>query len=233
MTRRSSVLVQNCASKRNDVGAGSWVNRRQILANVMLNSDASFLICPELYSLQRPWMTKALASKYAYAGHREGRVLYYRRGRWETGPGFFWRNLLWGTRKPLVVDSFRSLANGSWLTVSGWHTTWEPTAEGTRRRRIEVAAGIRYVKSLGLPGRKIYAGDFNSPADSTTRRDDVEPEFEAFGYHDLEDDHEARNGPGYYHLDRAFAGVGVKGERIVVQRHAGSDHPATLVQFSY
>lgn len=230
---RSSVLVQNCASKRSDVGAGSWAKRRQILANVILNSDASFVVCPELYSEQRPWMVEALASKYALAGYREGRVLFYRRGRWQTAPGFFWKDLLWGDSKPALVDSFKSLVNGSWLTVSAWHTTWNTDAEGSRRRRIETATGIKWIKSLKLPGRKIYAGDFNAPADATTRIDDVEPVFEAYGYHDLEDDHEVRNGPGYYHLDRVFAGEGVKGESITVTRHQGSDHPATLVEFSY
>lgn len=229
----SSLFIQNCASQRSDVGAGSWGARRQILADVMLASDASFLICPELYSGERPWMVNALSSKYALAGYREGRVLFHHKARWKTGPGFFWKNLLWGTRKPLVVDSFQNLVNGTWLTVSAWHTTWNTDAEGSRRRRIEVKTGIEYVKSLRLRGRKIWAGDFNAPADSTTRTDDVEPVFEAYGYHDLEDDHEVRNGPGFYHLDRGFAGEGVEGEEIHVKVHEGSDHPGTFIKFSY
>lgn len=229
----SSVLIQNCASKRSDVGAGSWAKRRQILADIILQSNASFIICPELYSLQRPWMTSAISARYAVAGYREGRVLYYRRGRWSTASGWLWRNLLNGLRKPCVVDSFKNVENGTSLTVSAWHTSYETTADGSRKRRLEVATGIKWIKSLGLPGRKIYAGDFNSPADRTTRTDDVEPVFEAYGYHDLEDDHEVANGPGHYHLERVFAGEGVKGEDIEVVVHRGSDHPATFVKFSY
>lgn len=230
----SSVLIQNCASQRNDATVGgAWSKRLPILAKVILDSDASFIVCPELYAGQRPALTKAISTKYGEAAVRGGRVLYYRKGRWASSTGFWWKYLN-GLTKPAVCDIFINTENKTRLTVSGWHTSYQTTAAGSTARRKEVANGIRWIKGLKLNyGRTIFAGDFNSPADASTRIDDVEPVFESFGYHDLEDDHEAPNGPGGYHLDRVFAGAGVTGERIVVARHKGSDHPATYVEFSY
>lgn len=233
----SSVLIQTCASRRSDAAVGgSWNRRYPILANVFLRSEASFIVCTELYAAQRPDLSKAIASKYAEAAVAGGRVLYYRKGRWGSSTGFWWKYLN-GKTKPCVVDFFINNENKSKLTVSAWHTTWQVTTAGSAARKKEVTAGMKWIEGLKINyGPHIPAGDFNSPADNGSRRpmgDDVEPVMEAFGYHDLEDDHEVANGPGNYHLERAFGDNTVHGERIKIIRHDGADRDATYVEFSY
>ena len=229
----TSVLLVNCASKRDDVGAGSWAKRRPILAAEILASDASFIVCSELYSGQRASLQQSIASEYSLAGYREGRVIFNRTDRWKTPAGSWWRNLRAG-RKPSVVDKFTKLDTGAKLTLFGLHLTWETDKLGAARRAAEVRSVIAWArKSHSGHGRRIYAGDVNSPAGSTTRPDDVGPVFKAHGYHDLGLEAGAPVGRGRYHLDRAFGGEGVVGTRVVVKPTDGSDHPVALIQFDF
>ena len=226
----SSSLLLNCQSKAKD-----WKKRAPILAQIILKSDASFILLQELYAKQRPDLENLIKTEYARAAVRSGRVIYYRKDRWKPVGAAFWQNMGVGSRKkPAVARKFERIDNGVRVNIINVHLSYELTAAGIKARKAETRNIVTRIQKNFPKDRRIFGGDWNSPAGSTTRKDDVGPIMAEFGYKDFGRDPKPKIGKGHYHLDRKFGSTeSVKGTKNTVTQHAGSDHPAVFVKFKF
>lgn len=224
---KTSIYTQNCASNQN-----RWKNRAPILAQNILESDASFVTCQELYAAQRPLLAALIASKYELGVAKYGRTIFYRKGRWKPH-GQEWVKRLRPNGKTTVGRTFKHY-KGAILNVTNSHFTWETTKKGDEARALEtrhlvIDAQVRF-KTEAI----VHAGDFNSPAEATTRRDVVGEWMTKAGYKDVGLDVKPKTGKHNYHLDRVFGYKTLtKGYKVKIVQHNGSDHPGIFVKLKF
>ena len=229
MWQDTSVYIQNAESK-----APKWTQRCRTLAERAMSTDASFIAFQELYKNQAAEMDKRLAGKYARAAYRNGRVIYYRVNRWRPVGAPLWRNLQAGKTKPAVGRKFERLDNKVRMNLINTHLSFEVSPSGSRKRKAETYAILDWAKASFKKDRRIYVGDWNSPAGSTTRPDDSGPIMARNGYADLGVKLKAKTGRGNYHLDRIFGSdTATVPLDIKIDRHKASDHPGVFVKFRF
>lgn len=227
---QSNILTQNCASVK-----PNWSSRVKILGKVIMDSNAEFVVCQELYAKQRPDLFALIKSKYDLAVVREGRAIFYRKDLWMTSGTAFWQNVgVGGKTKPVVVRKFKRIDGGYKLDIANLHLSYEATPSGVQDRIAELNNIIKALKSKFADDVDIVAGDYNSPAGGTTRPDAILPVMVAGGYKDLGQETKPKNGPREYHLDRVFGPKGQsQGLETLIIKHKGSDHNGTLVTFKF
>lgn len=226
----STILTQNCAS-----GHPNWVSRVKVLGQVIMDSNAEFVVCQELYAGQRPHLFNLIKSKYELAAVREGRVIFYRKDIWTTVGAAFWQNVgVGGKKKPVVVRKFKRIADGYKVDIANLHLSYETTTAGSQDRVAELNNILKALQSKFADDVDIIAGDYNSPAGGTTRPDAILPVMVTGGYKDLGQETKPKNGRGEYHLDRVFGPKSSStGLSTNIIKHKGSDHNGVLVTFKF
>lgn len=232
-TQSATVLIVNLASRNATVNKkyGPW-SKRAIKAALFIRArGADFVVCQELYAEHRDDLMKLLPG-YVVDGVRGGRVIIRRRASWiAVVGGSFWTDLLPGKgTKYAIARKYKFLHTGAILNLANAHVSWETSNVGINRRAREIPALVKWLRSKFPKGYDLYAGDFNAPYKSTTRRDDVGPIFTRNGLHDLANDVTPKPlaGPRGYHLLRAFAGK-IKATAITIHPNDFTDHPAIRV----
>lgn len=226
---KSSVYLQNAASKH-----ANWNSRKHVIAKAVLASDASFILFQELYKAQAKQMDSLISERFERGAYRNGRVIYFRRGRWQPVGSARWANMLAGKSKPAVGRKFKHVQNGSILNIVCVHLSFETDRVGAKKRETETQNILRWSKKQFPNDEIIFGGDWNSPAGSTTRKDVVEPIMRKAGYKDAGLSFGAKTGRGNYHLDRVFAsGKTVSTFKLKIDRHGGSDHNGVFLKFNF
>lgn len=223
----TSVFIQNCASRQK-----AWNTRAPILAKIILDSEASFILCQELYAAQRPLLEKLLSSKYDVSAVNNGRVIFHRKNRWKPidEP---WKIALPPAGKRAVGMKFEN-GKKSRINIINAHLSYEISKAGNEKRLKET----RHLLAYGLWHYKadqiIFGGDLNSPAGATTRRDVVGEAMNLADYYDIGLQIKPPTGRGKYHIDRAFGlNKQFKTKEVKIHNHKGSDHPGAYIKFEY
>lgn len=229
MWQDTSVYIQNAQSK-----APNWDKRSKVLAERAMETDASFIAFQELYFRQAATMDKLLAGKYGRGAYRAGRVIYYRINRWRPVGVPIWKNMQAGKSKPAVGRKFERLDNKNKINLINVHLSYEVSKEGQRKRKAETYSIVDWAKLSFKKDRRVFVGDWNSPAGSTNRPDDSGPIMARNGYHDLGVALKTKLGRGNYHIDRAFGSdTNTVPLDIRIDRHRASDHNGVFVKFRY
>lgn len=223
------ITSQNCASKQ-----PKWKSRVNEIARVLLKHDADVIAFQELYAGQRKDLERLIGHAYGIAAIRSGRVIAYRLDRVRPVGSSKWANMRAGKSKPAVGRKFEFIKTGERFNVINVHLSYEVTASGSKNRRSETRNILKWAHKQFPADRRLYAGDWNSPAGATNRSDDSGPIMAAHSYKDLGIDSGARLGRGHYHIDRVFGSRSAcEGIKTTVSKHSGSDHPATSVLLKF
>lgn len=226
---RIKLTTQNCASKQK-----KWKQRVTTIASVLLDLDADVIGLQELYAGQRKDLERLIGHAYGIAGVRSGRVIAYRLSRIRPVGGSKWANMRAGKQKPAVGRKFEIIKTGERFNIINVHLSYEITKAGAANRKRETTNIIAWARKQFPDDRRIFVGDWNSPAGSTNRPDDSGPIMAKAGYEDLGIESGARVGRGHYHLDRVFGSrPKCKGIKTTVTKHTGSDHPVTTVVLDF
>lgn len=220
----TSVYVQNFASKHT-----GWRNRVKVHAREILESDASFIVCTELYAAQRPYLTSRIKHRYHVAAVNGGRVIYYRKGRWARVGGYH-NTTLGRYRKRATGAKLEHSGTGKRVNLLACHLTWQHDRHA--HREAEALDLLAWGAKRFPDNRRLYAGDFNAPAVSRGRRDDVGPVMRRGGYHDVAADVST---PAAYRLDRVFGGESVEFTACRIVSHGAADavHPGVAVRLRF
>ena len=229
MWQDTSVFIQNAESK-----APGWHKRAEVLAREIKKTATSFVAFQELYQKQLAHMDSLLLPHYKRAAYKNGRVLYYRADRWKPVGIALWKNMQAGNTKPAVGRKFERLENGARINLINVHLSFEVTKKGSLKRKAETYNILDWALKKFPKDRRVYVGDWNTPAGSTTRPDDVGPIMKRHGYHDIGLAAKPKTGRGNYHLDRAFGSdAATKPLEVRVVKHGASDHPGVFMKFSF
>ena len=229
MWQNTSVFIQNAEGR-----AANFPKRAEKIAAEIKKTEVSFVAFQELYAANLAQMDALLLPEYKRAASRTGRVTYYRVDRWKPVGVALWKNMQAGKSKPAVGRTFERLDNKARIDLINVHLSWEVNDAGRKKRRSETRNILAWAKKVFPKNRRVYVGDWNSPAGSTTRPDDSGPIMSAHDYHDLGIVFGAKTGRGNYHLDRVFGSkTATKPLKIEIVDHKASDHPGVFVKFSY
>ena len=220
----TSAYVQNAASKK-----AGWSSRSKVLAAHILGTDVSFVVVTELYALQRQGFARLLKSKYVEGARNGGRVIFYRRGRWiPAGPAV--GATLGRSKKKAVARKFTHATEGKRVNIVAAHLSWELTAGWARKE--ETRALLAWSAQQFPDNRRLFFGDWNSPALSRGRVDEVGPVMKSAGYTDA---CMSAPTPVSYRLDRGFGGASVEFTQVKVDSHGASDavHPGVVFKLRF
>lgn len=224
----TSIITQNAASKQ-----PNWNTRAPKLAQSILDTKVSFIVFQELYAKQRKQMDRLIGAEYGFAGAKNGRVIYYRLDRWRPDGPAKWA-FMQGKTKPAIGRKFIHLKTKNKINIINVHLSYETTPLGQQKRRQETQRILKWADKTFPSDRKIFAGDWNAPAGSTTRPDVVGPIMTTNKYHDLGIVYGAKTGRGNYHLDRVFGSTkNTKPLEIRIIRHNASDHNGVFIKLTY
>ena len=223
----TSVFLQNCASRHKN-----WNTRAPIMAKIILDSEASFIVCQELYAEKRPLLQKLIDSKYELSAVYDGRVIFHRRDRWKPieEP---WKIKLPPSGKQVIGMKFEN-GKKSRVNIVNAHLSYEVTKAGNEKRLRETRHLLAYAIWNYKTDQIIFAGDWNSPAKATTRKDIVGEAMNVANYFDIGLAAKPPTGRGKYHLDRVFGlNKKFKTKEVKIHKHKGSDHPGIYIKFDY
>ena len=229
MWQDTSVFVQNAHGK-----AAKYFKRAEVMASEIKKTKVSFVAFQELYKAQQAHMDALLLPEYKRAATKSGRVIYYRVDRWKPVGSAVWKNMQAGKSKPAVGRTFERLDNKIRIDLINVHLSYEVNEVGRKKRRAETNNIIAWAKKAFPKNRRIYVGDWNSPAGATNRPDDSGPIMNLNGYHDLGVAAKTKLGRGAYHIDRVFgSATATKPLTVKIVDHKASDHPGVFMKFSF
>ena len=229
MWQDTSVFIQNAHGR-----APMFMKRAEVMVVEIKRRKVSFVVFQELYKAQLAHMDALLLPEYKRGAYRGGRVIYYRMDRWKPVGVAMWKNMQAGKSKPAVGRTFERLDNKARIDLINVHLSYEISSAGQKKRRTETRNILAWAKKAFPKNRRVYVGDWNSPAGATNRPDDSGPIMNAHGYQDLGVAAKTKLGRGHYHIDRAFGSkTATKPLKIEIVDHKASDHPGVFVKFSY
>lgn len=229
MWQDTSVFIQNAHGR-----APMFMKRAEVMVVEIKRRKVSFIAFQELYKGQLAHMDALLLPEYKRGAYRGGRVIYYRVDRWKPVGVALWKNMQAGKSKPAIGRTFERLDNKARIDLINVHLSYEISSAGQKKRRIETRNILAWAKKVFPKNRRVYVGDWNSPAGATNRPDDSGPIMNAHGYHDLGVAAKTKLGRGHYHIDRAFGSrTATRPLKIEIVDHKASDHPGVFVKFSY
>lgn len=158
------VMTQNFASFKR-----GWPLRAVVLVARVLLHKPGVLTCTELYAAKRWRITRALKSRYVFAGSYNGKAIYVRRDIGVHRGSLLRINLRHGKHALAVrcVDP----ATGTRFVVVVAHLSWRH--EHDDRRHTETHRLITAVRKRFGSTPAIYTGDFNSSIVTGARKRDA------------------------------------------------------------